>query len=74
MDRLRPHRALRVSQVDDNFKKRKCKNEEGHTAPMTLAFEEVESTLINFVHDLRAKCNTLRIALPNVDAGTLNDF
>lgn len=34
-----------------------------------LAFEEVESALVNFIHDLRTRCNTLRIALPNVDAG-----
>lgn len=49
--------------------KGKDKSDERGPAQPQISFEEAESTLINFVHDLRAKCSTLRIALPSVDAG-----
>ncbi|OQR74196.1 hypothetical protein BIW11_09230 [Tropilaelaps mercedesae] len=52
----------------------RSKSDEGDAPRSNLAFEEAESTLINFVHDLRAKCSTLRIALPNVDTETLPEM
>ncbi|XP_022694820.1 colorectal mutant cancer protein-like isoform X2 [Varroa jacobsoni] len=51
--------------------KGKDRSDECGPAQPQISFEEAESTLINFVHDLRAKCSTLRIALPSVDAEVL---
>lgn len=42
------------------------------TAQRGITFEEAEGVLMNFGHELRAKCSTLRIAIPAINAGEWN--
>lgn len=39
------------------------------TGQRGISFEETEGVLMNFGHELRAKCSTLRIAIPTIDTG-----